>query len=170
MAVFPNITPDKVKITQSYMIEVEDIQTENDLQELILLMFNNSESKFHYYKEKDCPGNGLLSEASNRGDILMNTTEFFYYKHPKHKRDYVKIARDGGKFEWQKEIAEKGPMFVRITLGLSNKMKRQLETHERIEIKRQLDTNPLELKPNFYGIGIDLVKVFHRLKNWLSRF
>lgn len=167
--VFPNIIPDKMEISESHVIEDVDIQTADDLNELILLMFNHPERCFYYFGKKDGAPNELLQKSKCRGEILMNMTEFFYYKHPNNDRDYIKIQRDGGRFDWEKEVVRKEPMFIRIKLELSEKKKRELEVYQKIEIEKRIDTNPIELKLNFWGFGIDLFKMFRIIKNWLSK-
>jgi hypothetical protein len=169
LPVFPNIIPDKMEISEFHMIEKADIQTADDLNEPILLMFNHPERSYYYFEKKEGPPNELLENSKCRGEILMNVTEFFYYKHPNNDRDYIKIQRDGGQFDWEKEVVKKGPMFVRIRLELSEKKKRALEVYQKIEIEKKIDTNPIELKPNFMGLGIDLFKMFRMVKNWLGK-
>lgn len=168
LPVFPNIIPDKMEIGEFHVIENTDIQTVDDLNELILLMFNYPEHSFYYFRKKDGSPNELLENPKTQGDILMKLTEFFYYKHPNNERDYIKIQRDGGQSDWGKEVVKKGPMFVRIKLALSEKKKRELEVYQKIELEKRMDTNPIELKPNFFGFGIDLFKMFRIIKNWLS--
>jgi len=168
LPVFPNIIPDKIEIGEFHVIEDSDIQTADDLNELILLIFNHPERSFYYFGKKDGPPNELLENSKCRGEILMNVTEFFYYKHPNNDHDYIKIQRGGGQLDWENEVVKKGPMFVRIKLELSEKKKRELEVYQKIEIEKKMDTNLIELKPNFYGFGIDLLKVFRVIKNWLS--
>jgi hypothetical protein len=126
LPVFPNIIPDKLEVSEFHTIENADIQTADDLNDLILLMFNHPERSYYYFAKKEGPLNELLENSKNRGEILMNVTEFFYYKHPKNDRNYIKIQRDGGQFDWEKEVVKKGPMFVRIKLELSEKKKRAL--------------------------------------------
>jgi hypothetical protein len=167
--VFPNIIPDKMEISKFHIIENADIQTADDLNELILLMFNHPERSYYYFGKKEGPPNELLENSKCGGEMLMNVTEFFYYKHPNNDRDYIKIQRDGGRLDWEKEVVKKGPMFVRIKLELSEKKKRALEVYQKIEIEKRIDTNPIELKPNFMGFGIDLFKMFRMVKNWLGK-
>ena len=169
LPVFPNIIPDKMEIGAFHIIEDTDIQTADDLNELILLMFNYPERSFYYFTKKDGAPNELLENSKYRGEILMNVTEFFYYKHPNNERDYIKIQRYGGQSDWEKEVVKKGPMFVRIKLELSEKKKRELGIYQKIEIEKRIDINPIELKPNFMGFGIDLFKVFRIIKNWLNK-
>jgi len=123
LPVFPNIIPDKMEIGEFHVIEDDDIQTMDDLNELILLMFNHPERSFYYFTEKDGSPNSLLENSKCRGEILMNATEFFYYKHPNNKHDYIKIQRGRGQSDWKKEVVKKGPMFFRIKLELSEKRK-----------------------------------------------
>jgi hypothetical protein len=167
--VFPNIIPDKMEIAEIHDIEDTDIQTADDLNELILLMFNHPERSFYYFTNKDEACNELLENSKHQGEILMNTTEFFYYKHPNNDRDYIKIQRDGGQLDWEKEVVKKGPMFVRINLQLSEKKKRELEICQKIELEKRMDNNPIELKPNFMGFGIDLFKMFRIIRKKFNK-
>lgn len=143
LPVFPNIIPDKMEISEFHVIEDADIQTVDDLNELLSFMFNHPEHSFYYFCERDRGVNGLLENSKRRGEILMNVTEFFYYKHPNGNRDYIKIHRDGGQSDWQKGVVKKGPMFVRINFELSEKKKRELEVYQKIEIEKKIDTNPI---------------------------
>jgi hypothetical protein len=69
----------------------------------------------------------------------------------------------------EREVIKEGPMFVRIKLALSEKKKREPEVYRQIELEKKMDTNPIELKPNSWGFGIDLFKMFHIIKNWLNK-
>jgi hypothetical protein len=165
MPVFPDIFPDEIKMSERHDIENGDIQTEDDLKQLIILMFNHPERSFYYFTEKDGKPNELLARAKNIEAILMNKVEFFYYKHPKDKHVYVKIYRNGGKFEWQKDVVKQKPMFIRIELELTEKMRRRLEVISKNEIEKAIDDFPLEFKPGFYGFSLDLAKLFR----WVHR-
>ena len=99
----------------------------------------------------------------------MNKVNLFYYRHPKSKNRFVRIPRNGGEFEWQKELAKQGPMFQRVKLELTSRMKRQLEVLNRIEIEKTSDIFPLELKPNIFGIGLDLRKLFRSVKRLFKK-
>lgn len=43
---------------------------------------------------------------------------------------------------------------------LSERKRRELEIREKIDTEKSFDVNPVELKPNFMGIGIDLRKAY----------
>ena len=135
--VFPNIIPSSIKESVFRIIEPDDIQTEQDLQHLISLLFHEPECNFYYFVEKDGKQNSFLSAAKDRKDILMNEVEFFYYKHPKFERDYIHIENRNGKynFEWEKEVVDRGPMYLRIRLQLSERKKRDLEILQKVKIE-----------------------------------
>ncbi|MFZ5994142.1 MAG: hypothetical protein ACOYU4_04045 [Thermodesulfobacteriota bacterium] len=164
MPVFPDILPDEVTMSKHHDIENGDIQTEDDLKQLLLLMFNHPERSFYYFTEKDSKPNEFLAKAENQEAILMNKVEFFYYKHPKNNHDYVKISRNGGEFEWQKEVVKQGPMFIRIEVELTKRMKRRLEVITKNEIEKSIDGCPLEVKPGFWGISLDVPKLWRWIK------
>jgi hypothetical protein len=90
---FPNITPSKMTRSAFHVIEEFDIQTEEDFQHLIHQMFNHPEHDFYYFQQKDGPKNEFMIAKDRLGLISLAETEFFYYKHPKFKRDYIHIER-----------------------------------------------------------------------------
>lgn len=149
--VFPNILPSSIKESIFRVIEPDDIQTEQDLQHLISLLFHEPECNFYYFVEKDGKQNSFLSAAKDRKDILMNEVEFFYYKHPKFDRDYIRIENRNGKynFEWEKEVVEKGPMYLRIRLQLSERKKRELEILQKVKIEDAIRAHRKESLNNY---------------------
>ena len=68
---------------------------------------------------------------------MINEANFFCYKYPKNDRDYIYLERCYGKykFDWEKEVVEKSPMFIRIKLVLSNKKRTELELWQKIEME-----------------------------------
>jgi hypothetical protein len=160
---FPDIPLAGVRKSTFFVIEPEDIQTDADLQQLLQMIFNLPEASFYYF-EGNGHRNGLMFGARDAGQLLLNEVEFEFYKHPRYRRDYVRIPkRDTYQFEWEKEVVEKGPMFMRFKLTLSERARRLFEVEERIKIEKKLDLNPLELKPNFFGIGVDLPRAWRWL-------
>jgi TIR domain len=70
---------------------------------------------------------------------LFAETEFFYYKNPNLKRHYLHIERHGDQYEfdWERKVVEKGPMFMRTTLRLPERTRRELETLQRLELEEE---------------------------------
>ena len=139
--VFPDILSSSIKESKFRILESGDINTQEDMSELIRLLFEEPECSFYFFSEKD-RGNkdSLLVVAMNQGDIVVDKTEFFYYKHPNHDRDYLEIeVRDGNyQWPWQKEVVEKGPMFVRREIKLSQRKRTELETLQKIVMEDNL--------------------------------
>jgi hypothetical protein len=168
---FPDIPLDKVTKSKVFSIEVDDIETEADRRKLISLLFNSPEAAVYYFEPRGGPQNELIHQALLRGDILAPTVEFFYYKHPNFQHDYVRIQSRGGeyKFDWQKKVAENEPMFTRMALSLSERKKRELTARYQLELQQESESsNPIELKPGFGGVSIDLLKAWDwiRPKGW----
>lgn len=164
-----DILPDKVEVIKYHRFENNDIQSEEALKELISLMFDHPERDFYVFAEKDSKPNTLLMKANKDGEILINEVELFYYRHPKNKLSFVRIPRNGGEFEWQKELAKQGHMFQRAKLELTARMKRQLEVRNKIELEKISDSFPIELKPNLFGIGLDLNKLFRFVRQFFVK-
>ena len=135
--IFPNIMPSSIKKGVFRTIEKDDISTEEDLQSLILLLFHEPECDFYYFVEQGTTADPLLLSAQGRGDILISETDFFYYKHPKSERDYVHIEKQDANYrwDWEREVVEKGPMFTRTKLQLSARKRTELEIWQKIEME-----------------------------------
>lgn len=164
-----DLLPDKVKVIKYHRFENNDIQSEEALKELISLMFDHPERNFYVFSEKDKKPNMLLMKANNDGLILINEVEFFYYRHPKAKHNFIQIPRNRGTFEWEKKLIKQGPMFQRTKLELTAQVKRQLEASNKITQEKRSNSFPIELKPNLFGIGLDLRKLFRFVRQCFGK-
>lgn len=88
---FPDITPSSIKKSSFRTIERGDISSEDELQELIYLLFNQPECETYYFSEYRTAMDLLLETALVRGDILSHEMVMFYYKHPDYDHNYVLI-------------------------------------------------------------------------------
>lgn len=140
MPVFPDITPSSMTRSMMYVFEEFDIKTDEDFQGLIHQMFEYPDRDFYYYQEKDGPRNELMVTMERLGYILMEEIVFFYYRHPRYKRNFVHIEVHDGNYQWdwQREVVEKGPMFMRSKLRLTERTKRELETWYRLQLEEEL--------------------------------
>jgi len=161
--------PDRITTTAMHVLEAEDIQSEDDIYEITKLMYAYNERKFYLFLEQGKPVNKEIKKRLERFGIIFNTSEFYYYKHPKFERDYIKIQHHRIQSNWEQEVVDKSPMFLRTSLKLSKAMVRQLTIQEQLAIKKAQDVNPFELKPNFCGIGLDLPKFFRWVLRWFKR-
>ncbi|MBT6690434.1 hypothetical protein HN903_02475 [archaeon] len=164
-----DILPDKVEVIKYHRFENKDIQSEGALNELISLMFDHPERDFYVFTEKNSKPNSLLMKANKDGSILINEVELFYYRHPRDKHSFIRIPRGGGEFEWEKELTKQGPMFQRTKLKLTARMKRQLEALNKIALEKRSDSFPIELKPNLFGLGLDLNKLFRFVRQFFGK-
>jgi hypothetical protein len=152
-----------------HVIEDEDIQTEKDVERLCLRLFNYPEHGFYYFHDSGKPVNALLRAAESANCLLMGESDPFYYKNPKYIKDFDRIPEGVVTYEWQEPLVENGPMHRRVTLKLSEQMKRRLEIRENINTEKASDTNPLLLKPSLWGFGIDIPKAIRWLRSRLWR-
>src|SRR6267378_568092 len=151
ISIFPDITPSNITSTLSYELAASDIVNERDFQGLLRQMFEFPERHYFYFQEKDGPRNELLLAKERAGLILFRETEFFYYKHPDPKGGYIHLERHEATYEdeIEKEIVEKGPMFVRTTLGLPERTRRELETWERLKLEEEFKRRRQEVANEF---------------------
>ncbi|MDO8292557.1 MAG: hypothetical protein Q7T29_06805 [Gallionella sp.] len=164
---FPDIgIPDKLTESVSHEIENNDIDSENELHHLVSLIYEHPEHQYYLYIEKGCQINKWVKHAIDSGWLLAHETEFFYYRHPRSpQREFIQIRERMIKFDWQREVVNTQPMFMRVTLTLSEKTKRHLEIEQLLNAQNVRNSNPLKLEPNFMGIGVDLKKAI----TWLKR-
>ncbi|WP_041584972.1 toll/interleukin-1 receptor domain-containing protein [Syntrophus aciditrophicus] len=130
--------PSSMKAIRFVTLLPGDIATEQDLVETTLKMFNGPEVEVGYYTEYQQPIDKPLEEAIKRGDILVLKEENYYYKHSRHERVFIQISPliPGSEDipEWKKEL-EKTTPFVKRTISLSERKKRELEIYQKIEME-----------------------------------
>lgn len=158
--------PNQIKETCFHPIVIEDFETNKDFEEVVHILYDHPEHDVCLYLERGGVKNRNLKEELEKIGIIFSTTEFYYYKHPKFERSFLKITKDMISSDWLREVVEKGPMFGLTILKLSERKRRSLEIHQKILCERESNANPLELKPNFCGLGIDLAKI----PMWLRKF
>ncbi|GEM_PF-2613065 len=170
LPVFP-FKPDKVTETLSHVFECNEFETDVKVNDLMWLMFECPEREFYLFREQSEQLPIKLIKLRDSNLLLMNEVECFYYRHPKpyHNKDFVRVAPHNIEFDWEREVVQKGPEFRRIKLRLTEKAKRDLEISYRSYKEKQAIENPLELKPNFCGIGVDLIKTWGHINKWWKK-
>lgn len=162
---FPEEFATDVMRSHFYVIENSDIATEDDLDQLVALMFFFPERDFYLFSLKEQGANHLVVSAEHRGALHIERWETQYYPHPKFKRNWIKIDKPTPVWDWEKEVRETSPEFIRFTLKLTGRWRRKMELREALsESQKPGDKNPLILKPSFFGVGIDLPRAWKLLK------
>ncbi|MCW5576202.1 MAG: hypothetical protein KIT13_08915 [Burkholderiales bacterium] len=163
---FPEELATDVKRLGFYVIENGDISTSEDLNHLVELMFQFPERSFYLFTRKGEGANHLVVTAEHRGILWIEQWETHYYPHSNFKRDWIRIDKPNLVLDWGKEVRANSPEYIRFTLKLTERWRRKLELREAFaETEKSEDTNPLVLKPSFFGIGIDLPKAW----KWVAR-
>lgn len=157
-----------VKHSKLHAIECDEIASEEDLDHLIRFMFEFSERDFFLYCPLSNGANQFVLAAEVHGVLTIALTEMRYYRHPNFQRDYVKIDREEPLWDWEKEVRETAPEFMRCTLKLTERWRRKLELQEALadQEEKKEPESPLILKPGMFGLGLDLPKA---LKWWQRR-
>jgi len=135
---FPNIMPSSINLSRFIEFQRSDLSSEEELQSLIAHLFYHPEVTAYYFCEHGGQWDLLLSEAINQNEVLVKKTENFFFRHP-NAGGFVKIEvrDDNYEFEWERGVAEAGPMFSRSTLALSPHKRLSLETWEKIHMEDQ---------------------------------
>ncbi len=151
LPVFLDITPDRIEKKKYYILIAEDFE-KDIIPDILKLIYHNPECDFYLYLVYKCINNHLIVKNLSENGILTNKTENYYYKHPKFDRDFVKI-REPFKWDWEREVVEKGPMFYRIILKLSKEKCKEIDRSLIIQELKESDTNPVIFNPSCYGVG-----------------
>jgi len=134
--------PDSVTLLGTYHIyEQGKLARPEDLQGLIELLYEQPECEVRYYYQDGASMDPLLAEAILKRDILIKKSEQRFFKHPEGGRNYVKIAHGDYKFDWQKDVAEKTPEFVQVTLELSHRKRNHIDTVNKVQLEEQYREN-----------------------------
>jgi hypothetical protein len=173
MDTFPNIRPDRVSVGMVHHFEDGDIQSQADVLEIVRLLYHHAEREFYFFHQESVPWPAPLgtANASHGGDgpLLLNDAEFRYFRAPNSNShgDFIKVSKheELHGFGWEAPLVQAGPEFCRYRIQLTESSRRSLQIQEHIERERLSSGNPLELKPNFFGLGIDLKKAWA----WLLR-
>ncbi|WP_205342190.1 hypothetical protein [Denitrificimonas caeni] len=166
--VLPSELITSVKHSMLHAIECDEIASEEDLEHLIRFMFEFSERDFFLYCPLSNGANQFVLDAEFRGVLTIELTEMRYYPHPNFQHDYVKIDRTEPLWDWEREVRETSPEFVRCTLKLTERWRRKLELQEALadQEEKKEPENPLILKPSMFGLGLDLPKALKWFQRW----
>jgi hypothetical protein len=140
--------PDSVTFLGTYQIyEQGKIASPEDLQGLIELLYDQPECEVRYYYQDGSSMDPLLADAILNRDILVKKSERRFFKLPEGKRNYAKIPSGDYKFDWQKDVAEKTPEFVQVTLGLSHRKRNQIDTINKVQLEEHYHGNIFRRHP-----------------------
>jgi hypothetical protein len=130
------VEPDTISASRFRNLLASDLDSEEALERLMVDLLYNPDVETYYFSAAGTMENQFIKAATDRGDILKIELEKFYYANPKAERDFFHIpkARYGDySFDWQRELVEKGPEYIRIRLKLSERQRLELETLHRIQ-------------------------------------
>jgi len=114
-----------------------DIATDQDMMKLMLLMFHEPEVTVEYFAQYSEPFIPPLKAAIDRGDMFLLKSENHYYKDHRGNRAYVFVPPSMPETKtfpkWKRELVEKSPTFVKSTLSLSDRKKKEFAVWLEIE-------------------------------------
>ena len=141
-----------------HVIESDEIASEEDLDYLIRFMFEFSERDYFLFCPVSNGVNQFVLAAEIHGVLNISLTEMRYFPHTSFDHDYIKLDREERLWDWEKEVRETSPEFMRCTLKLTERWRRKLELHEALadQEANKEPASPLILKPGMFGIGLDL--------------
>jgi hypothetical protein len=153
---FPDIPTERVTMTRTLTITNRSVPDQEALKLLLRTMFCYPEREVSLYIGNNEGVQGQLKIAIDQGRILAPVCEYGYYEFEVGSNLFGRIASGlPGEIE-----------YIRIRLELSERTRRHFEVLEREELAQQVRSVWI-LKPNVYGIGMDLKTLWHKL--WLRR-
>ena len=164
------LSPDKIIISAEHVFVAREVRFVSNIEQICRWIFNYPERKFYLFLVEGNKENREIIYNIEKNGILASTTERHFYQHPSDgPKDFIRIYPNNIEFDWEKEVLEKGPKYVRLELTLSERKKRELEIKEKIDTERESDLNPIEIKPGFFGISFDVYKALRWLKKIFSK-
>jgi len=88
----------------------------------------------------------------------LSELEFCHYRHPNFPGpNYIRIIKgeNGYDSDWEREVAEKGPMYLRTILSLSERERRRRDVADLARTPGE--QSPLVLKLTFWRMGVDIL-------------
>lgn len=156
-----------VRPSRFWTLESEDFASEADVSELVARMYDYPEDSFYLYCLKDGPIPDALRGAIDSRIVLIKEWQHNHYPHPRFKRDYVRLFEHRLLWDWERELFASSPTYIRYELALSAQARLKLEQQQFIAMHKSAESNPIELKPNFMGLGIDVYKAIDWLRSAL---
>jgi hypothetical protein len=167
---FPEHLMTTVKRTMVWQFQNADISTEQELQMLLQRMFDLPEHTFEIFLQKSASLTDVLCRATQGtwSDIHVTQTDLRFFRWPVGTDNYMQIRSGDAGFQWLQE-AVKHQEYIRFTLRLSERKRRQMEVEQHLAAHAKTNNNPLLLQPNFYGVGLSLPKAWKWLVTRIRR-
>lgn len=113
-----------------------------------------------------------VAEELKESGIVFSEIESYFYKHPKpaYERDFIQVLPNVDYPTWRKKSA-KGEILWRALLSLDTTVRRELDFDESAARTRDAIANSegvVDLKPNIYGVGLNLNSLWRKIKAWLK--
>lgn len=143
---FPNITPNKIIENKIYTFLLKNIKSEKDVNDILNLLYEYPERDFYLFIKRN--NNNQKNINLNNYGILTKEKEFYYYKHPEIENDFVRISEPN--FEWEEKVIQNNPMFIRVKLELSERVKRKLEVKEKLLLEKQFKKRIISIEKKQY--------------------
>jgi hypothetical protein len=165
----PTLSLPQGRRSRMWVIENSDLTEERDVSDLIARLYDYPEDDFYLFRRNDHSTSPHLENAIAGEVISTPEWKLNYYPHPKFERDYVYLDKDRLFWDWEKDLLATSPMFIRLEIKLTAKARRAFEHQQLIASLKHADRNPIELKPNFMGLGIDVYKALDWLRTAFQR-
>src|ERR1035437_9630748 len=128
------LSPNKITISAEHVFEANEVHSASNITQICRWIFNYPERKFYLFLIEGIKENRDLIYDIEKNGILAPTTERHFYKHPSnHPKDFIRIHPNEIEFDWEKEIVQKEPEYIRLELNLSERKRRELEIEEKID-------------------------------------
>lgn len=145
--------PDSIKESRFHVFEAGDLTTDALVDDLVRQLWLQPEVDFYYFHGHmgGPTTDSALLKARNRGDILMDESERRYYRHPKFRRDYVRIVPHGERYnwDWEREVVQKGPEFWRVTLKLAPRKRDELDAWRKVQMEEHFRQLARQARHNY---------------------
>jgi hypothetical protein len=135
LPVFPDIPVSSIKKSQFRNVDDSEISSEEDLERFLELLEREPHVDVYLFSRRDHGMNTFVLGAIQLGIVRSGPTEMNWYPHPNFHDDFVRIGRDPH-WDWEREMLETAPMFMRTRVSLSDRERRRRELLEIAELEQ----------------------------------
>ncbi|WP_062363249.1 hypothetical protein [Vreelandella aquamarina] len=149
-----------------------DFESEGAISDILHDLYWFRDDQYYLFYSDTLKLTSEVAREFEASGVVFTEIESYFYMHPKpgYERDFIQALPNGDYPAWRQEAAN-GEMFCRASLALDSAMRREMDFNESAARTRDAITDTedvVDLKPNFFGIGLNLNSAWRRFLTWFK--
>lgn len=172
---WPNSLPLPAKVTfgpRRVHLLPADFESKGAVSDILHDLYWFSDDQYYLFYSDTLKLTSEVAREFEASGVVFTEIESYFYTHPKpgYERDFIQVLPNGDYPAWRQEAAS-GQMFWRASLTLDSAMRREMDFNESAARTRDAITDSedvVDLKPNFFGIGVNINSAWRRFLAWFK--